>query len=146
MKVFLALHGENAHVVEAFEGAHAGGAYGDGFTPVSNELLDGLTAHGNVLRVHVVPTYLLALDGLEGACTHMKGQFLTVNACLIKGVKHPFCEMKPCGGSGYRTFNLGIDGLIGRLVALLSLTIQIRGNGQFAHSIKEFCPRVVAIP
>ena len=36
--------------------------------------------------------------------------------------------------------------MVGRLVALLRFTIEVRRNGQFTYCIQEFCPGVVTIP
>ena len=43
--------------------------------------------------------------------------------------------METCRRSSYRTFDLGIDGLIGSLVALLCFTVEIRRNWQLTHCV-----------
>ena len=76
----------------------------------------------------------------------MKGEFLTVNARLIERFQHTLREVKTGSGGSDRTFDFGIDRLVGRLVALLRFTIEVRRNGQFTYCIQEFCPGVVTIP
>ena len=38
-------------------------------------------------------------------------------------------------GGSHRPFDLGIDGLVGGLVALLGLTVEIWRDGQLAHGV-----------
>ena len=146
MEIFCTLLGENAHIVETFKSAHACRTHSDGFATMCYEFLDGLTSHSNVFGVHIVITNFFTFHRFEGACTYMESKFFTVNASLIKGIQNTFSEMKSCGGSCHGALDLRIDRLICRLITLLCLTIQIGGNGELAHSIKQFRPCVVTIP
>ena len=65
LRIALQFH---AHIVKTFERAHAGCAHGDGRTAVRKQVFEGMAMHYHVFGVHVVPFYLGALYGLEGAC------------------------------------------------------------------------------
>ena len=132
--VMVCLH---AHPVEALQGAHAGGAHGDGLAVVAQQLVDGLAAHADILGVHLVVCYLLALHGLERACTHMEGELLAVDALVVDGGKHLGGEMQAGGGGGDAALDLRVDGLVGALVAFLGLAVQVGWDREFADSIKH---------
>jgi len=60
-----------ADVIQAFEGAYRGSAYGYRLASVGKELFDGTSVHGNVFSMHLVTFYLFALHGLEGSCPYV---------------------------------------------------------------------------
>lgn len=146
MQVFLALHGQNAHVVETLQCAHAGCSHGNGGTFVRYEPFYGGAVHGNVLRVHVVVANLLALDGFEGAGTNVQGHLLALYAVGIQFCQHLGGEVQACRGGGHTALYLGVDGLVGGEVALLCLSVQVGRDGQFARGFKDFRPGVAGIP
>ena len=74
----------HAHIVEALDGAHAGGAHGDDLALVMDELLQAAAMYHDILRMHLVTLYLQALHWLEGACAHMERYLLTVYAMSIQ--------------------------------------------------------------
>ena len=47
------------------------------------EGLQGGTLDDNILAVHLVGTYLLGLDRLEGSCAYVERQLLAVNTLVI---------------------------------------------------------------
>ena len=130
--------GLEAHVIEGLQGADAGGADGDGLSSVVDELLYGLATDADGLGVHLVAFDLFALDGFEGAGTDVEGEFLAVNAVGIEGGENLRGEMEAGGGSCDAAFDLGIDGLVGGLVALLGLAVEVWGDGEFADAVDEF--------
>ena len=75
-----------AHVVEALEGAHAGGAHGNGTGLMGQQLGNGVAAHADVFGVHLVALYLLALDRLERSGTHVERDLLAVDAAAVDGL------------------------------------------------------------
>ena len=95
-----------AHVVEALEGAHAGGAHGNGTGLMGKQLGNGLAAHADVFGVHLVTLYLLALDGLERAGAHMERDLLAVDAAAVDGLQHLGGEMQSGRWCGHRTLHL----------------------------------------
>ena len=117
------------HVVEALEGAHAGGSDGNGLGLVSDEFLQGAPMHTNVFRMHLVALDFLALDGLERACSHVEGHFLAVDATHVESGEHAVGEMESGRRCGHTTLDFRIDRLVGGLVALLRVPIQIGRNG-----------------
>ena len=127
-----------SHVVEAFEGTYAGGSDGDGLTVVGQQTLDGLTAHGNILRMHGVLADGLALDRTEGARTDMQRNFLPLDTTGIDGLQYSRREMQSGGRCCHAALDFRIDRLIGGLVALLCLAVQVRRNGQFTHGVEDF--------
>ena len=129
------LHDLEAHVIEALEGADTGGADGDGLPAMLDEFADGVATHADVFGMHLVTFDFLALDGLESAGTDVQRQFLALYTVGIEIGEHLGGEMESCRGSGHRTLDLGIDGLIGGLVALLGLAVQIWRDGELAHGI-----------
>ena len=54
--------------------------------------------------------------------------------------------MQASRGSRHTTLNLGVDGLVSRLVALLSIAVQVGRNRQFTHRVDDVGKRHVAIP
>ena len=146
MEVFLALHGQKSHVVETLQGAHTGGANGNGRASVCNEPFYGCAVYGNVLRVHVVAANLLALDWLEGAGTNVQGNLLALYAMVVQFCQHLGGEVQTCRGGSHTALYLGVDGLVGGEVALLCLSVQVGRNGQFARGFEDFCPSMVSVP
>ena len=55
-------------------------------------------------------------------------------------------EVESGRGGSYRPFNFGIDSLIGGFVALLSLTVEIRRDGQLSHDIDNLSKTEIARP
>ena len=60
-----------ANVIQALEGAHAGGAHGDDGAGSVDDVLDHVAWHADELIVHGVVTDVLTLNRLEGARTHV---------------------------------------------------------------------------
>ena len=130
--------GLEAHVIEGLQGADAGGADGDGLSSVVDEFLYGLATDTDGLGVHLMAFDLFALDGFEGAGSDVEGEFFAVNAVGIEGGENFRGEMEAGGGSCDAAFDLGIDGLVGGLVALLGLAVEVWGDGEFADAVDEF--------
>ena len=135
-----------AHIVEAFEGAHTGGTDGNRLTIVIEEFGDGLTTHADVFRVHLVTLHLLTLDGLERTSSHVEGQLFALDTVSIQISQHLWGEMKAGRWSSHTAFDLRIDSLVGGLIAVLRLTIEIRRNRQFAHHVDDGGETDVSIP
>ena len=127
-----------AQIVQAFQGAHAGGSHGDGPSLVCDELLNCLLPNGNVFRVHLVPSDFCALNGFEGASPYVQGHLLAVNALGIQRVQHALCEVQAGGRCSHAALYLAIYGLVRLLVALLSLAVQVGRDGQLAHRLEQF--------
>ena len=127
----------DADVVEALQCAHGGGAHGDGASFMGYQPFQRVARHGDVLRVHLVPFNLFAFHGFEGAGTHVQRQFFQLHALLAQSVEHARGEVQPGGGGGYRPFYLGVDRLVGLLVALLRLAVQVGRDGQFAEHFQD---------
>ena len=136
--VLLELH---SHIIQTLQGAHAGGAHGDGLRLMTDELLDGVPLHTVILRVHAVSFYLLTLHRLERTRTHMQGELLTVDTPLINSLEHIVGEVQTGGWGCHTTLDLTIDRLVGGLITLLRLAVQIRRNGQLASSIDDLGKR-----
>ena len=60
-----------AHIIEALQGAHAGGTNGNSLAIVGQQFFEGLTAHADIFGVHLVTFNLFALNRLKRTCTHM---------------------------------------------------------------------------
>ena len=103
---------------------------------MDKELDERLAAHADVFGVHLVAFDFLALHGLESAGADVERHFLAVDAAAVEGLKHVAGEMEPGRGSGNGAFYLGIDRLVGGLVALLGGAVQIGRNGQLAHGLE----------
>ena len=130
-------HEFQTHVVQTLEGAHTGGADGNSLTVVVEEFGDGLSSHADVFSMHLMPLHLLALDWLERTSTHMEGEFLALYTMSIEIGQYLWREVQTCRWGCHTTFNFRVDGLVGRLIAILCLTIQIGRNGQLTHDIKN---------
>ena len=135
-----------AHIVEAFKGAHTGGTDGNSLTIVVEEFGDGLTTHTDVFRVHLVALHLLTLDGLERTGSHVEGQLFALDAVSIQISQHLWGEVKASRWGCHTAFDLRIDGLVGGLVAILRFTIEIGRNRQFAHHIDDGGETDISIP
>ena len=99
----------------------------------------------DILRVHLMSLYLQTLHGFKGTSTNMKRHFLTVDAIGIQVCQDCIGKMKSCRRSCHTTLDLRINRLVGRLVALLRLTVQIWRNRQLTYSFQDFCERNVRI-
>ena len=140
-------HDLETHIVKALKRSDAGGTNGDSTTLMSNEFLYGVSSHADKLCMHLMPLYLLTLHWLEGSCSHMEGQLLTIDAMSIDISQNLWCKMQSGSRSSHTALDLRINRLIGGFVTLLSLTIKVRGNRQFSHSVNDLCKGdVVAIP
>ena len=126
------------HIIEALECADTGGSDGYCLAIVCQQALDGVAMDGNVLRVHRVVADGLAFDRSEGASADVQRDFLALDATGVDVAQDTIGEVETGRRSRHAAFNLRIDGLIGRLVALLCLAVQIRRNGQFAHHVDDF--------
>ena len=60
-----------AHVVQAFEGSHAGCAHSYGLAVVLQQLFERCSAYAHVLGVHGVALNFFALYGFESACANV---------------------------------------------------------------------------
>ena len=87
--------------------------------------------------MHLVPLNLLALHGLEGSGTHVQRQFLQVHSLRTQGVEHTGREMQAGGGCGHGPLYLGVNGLVGRLVALLRFAVQVGRDGQLTKHFED---------
>ena len=125
------------HIVEALQSTHTGGSHRNGLGIVSQQSLDGMTMHGDILRMHGMLTNRTALHGAERSGTDMQGDFFAFNTMRINITQYPFRKMQPCRRSSHAAFNLGIYRLIGRLVALLCLAVQVGRDGQFTQHIEN---------
>ena len=96
-----------------------------------------MTMHSDILRMHGMFANCTALHGTERSGTNMQSDFFAFNTMRINLVQYPFRKMQSCCRRRHRTLNLGIDRLIGRLVALLCLAVQVRRNGQFTQHIEN---------
>ena len=134
------------HIVEALQGADTRGADGNGLSLVTDQFGDGLTAHTDILGMHLMTLDFLALHGLKRACADVQRQFLTVDAVGINRLKHLRCEMQTGCRCRHTALNLRIDRLVGGLVALLRRTVQIRRNGQFTHGVDDLSETHRGIP
>ena len=127
----------DADVIEAFERAHRCGAYGYGLPLVGYQLFYRAARYGDVLCVHLVPFDFFALHGAEGAGTYVQRQFFQVNAFCAECVEHAGREVQSgCRGS-YGAFYLGVNRLIGLLVAFLCLAVQVGRDGQLAEHFED---------
>ena len=118
-----------AHVVEAFECAHRGGAYGDDAPCGRGQRKEGLARYRYVLGVHGVAGNGVALHRLEGAGSHMQGEFQAGNVSLLQGGEDFGGEVQTGRGGSHRAFDARIDCLVGYLVALFALPVEIGRNG-----------------
>ena len=64
-------HHLQAHIIKALQRAHASGSHGNSTTAMSQQALDSMTAHSNILGMHCVLANGLALHGLERTGTYM---------------------------------------------------------------------------
>ena len=130
-----------SHVVQALQCTYAGSADGYGLATVGKQFLQGLPTHGDILRVHLVPGYLLALHRLERAGTYVERQFLAVYMMGIEVGQHLRRKVETGCRGGHAAFYLGVDRLVSGLVALLRLAVEIRRYGQFAHRLDNLRER-----
>ena len=105
---------------------------------MSKQPLDGMAMDGDVLGVHFVAAYVLALDGTERAGTDVQRHLFALNATGIDVLEHALREVQASRWSRHRTLYLRIDRLVGRLVALLGLSVQVGRDGQLADGIDDF--------
>ena len=115
---------------------------------MGEQSLNGVAVDEDIFGVHLVVLHLFALDGLEGAGADVERDLITLDALGIEGAEDGVGEMKTGCGGGNGTVNLGIDGLIGALVALLGCAVEIGWYGQFAGKLEDFgegesAPRVL---
>ena len=101
---------------------------------------------GNVFGVHIVPADVFTLDGTERSRAHMKRHFFPLDAFRIDVSQDALREMQSCSRSRYRTLYLGIDRLVGCLVALLSLPVEIWRDGKLSDGIDDFGESQVSVP
>ena len=130
-------HHLEAHVVKTLQRPHTGSTDSNTLAAMIEKLGDGLAAHTDIFGVHLVALHLLTLDGLEGASTHMEGEFLTLDTVGVKIGQHLRREVKSGRRSRHATLDLRVDGLVSGLVALLRFTVKIGRNGQFTHDIDD---------
>lgn len=127
----------DTQIIEALKRTHARGTNGNGLAVVAQQLGDGLAAHTDILRVHLMPLHLLALHRLERAGSHMKSQLLALNTMGIEVGQYLGRKVKTGRGSSHTTLNLRVNGLVGGLIAVLCLTVEIGRDGQFTHRIDD---------
>ena len=75
-----------AHIVETFQRTDTRGADGNGLSLMANQFGDGLAAHADILGMHLMAFYLLALHRLERTGSYMQREFFTVAAMRIDGL------------------------------------------------------------
>jgi len=119
----------NAYVIEAFQRTYRGCPYRNGFSFMRYQLFQRTPIDGYVFRVHFVPFYLFAFDRLERAGSYVQGQFFQCYPFFTQGVQNSRSEVQTGCRCGYRTFYLGINGLVSLLITLLRLPVQIRRDG-----------------
>ena len=134
------------NIVKALESANRGSAHSCHLAPMSYDILYGLTMHSDILAMHLVTLYLFTLHRFEGACSHMKGHLIAVYMMLMNILKNGISEMQTSSRSCYTSLDSGIDCLIGGLVALLSLSVQVWRNRQFAYGIEYLRERDITSP
>ena len=123
------IHQGQSDVIEAFQGAYGSRSDGDGLSLVSQQLHEGLSGDGDILRVHLVAFYFFAFDRFEGAGSHVQGQFLQVRSLLAQGFQYAGREVQSgCRGS-YRAFDFRVNRLVGHEVALLRLPVEVGRDG-----------------
>ena len=112
-----------------------------------NQFLNGIPSYTDKLSMHLVTFYSFTFHRLESSCSYMKCQFFALNTMGIKTCQDFRSEMQSCCRSRHTTLDLRIDRLIGSLITLLSLTVEIRRNWQFTHSVDDLCKGdMVTIP
>ena len=104
---------------------------------MGQQSFDGVAMHGNVFGVHVVPADVLALDGAEGAGSHVQRHLFAFDATGVDVVEDTLREVQSCCRSRYGALYLGIDRLVGSLVALLRLAVEVGWDGKFADGIDD---------
>ena len=77
------------------------------------------------------------LDGFEGTSTNVQRDLFALNTTGIDILQYSFCKVQSGSRSRHTALDLGIDRLIGGLVALLGLAIEIGWNGQFTHRVEN---------
>ena len=104
---------------------------------MGQQALDGAAMDGNVLGMHVVSAYVLALDGTERACSDVQRHLLALNAAGIDVAEHTLREVESRRWRRHRALYLGVDRLVGYLVALLRLAVEVRRDGKLADGIDD---------
>ena len=101
------------------------------------KMLKGMTVDDDVLCVHVMAFDLLRLHGFEGSGAYMQRHLIADDAMSVDIFQHAVGEMQSCCRCCHTAFDLGVDGLVSGLVALLRLAVEIRRDGQFTHRLKN---------
>ena len=110
------------------------------------EPLDGVTTYGNIFRMHLVFTNRCTLHWAERTGTDVQGQLLALDTTGIQLVQDGIGKVQTSSRRGHTSLDFRIYGLISTQVALLSLAVQIGRNGQFTHSVQDFCERNQTAP
>ena len=127
----------NTYVIETFQRTYGSCSYRNGFSFVRYELLQRTAIDGYVFRVHFVPFYLFAFDGLESPGSYVQRQFFRFHSFPAQSVQNPWSKVQSGGWSGYRAFYFGINGLVGFLITFLCLPVQIRRDRQLSKHLEN---------
>lgn len=125
------------HVIEAFECAHRGGAYGDDPSRCRGQCDQGLAGYRDILGVHRMAGNRVALHRFEGTGAHMQGEFEAGNAFHLQCGEDFGGEVQAGRGGGHGAFDARIDRLVGYFVALFAFPVEVGRNGQFAESFEQ---------
>ena len=133
------VHDLETHIIQALQGTNTGGSYSNGATIVGYQSLDSMTAHSNILRMHLVLANRRTLDRTESAGTDMQRQFLALDTLGIECAQDSIRKMEASRRRSHTALDFRINRLISCQVAFLRLAIQIWRNRQFAHCIQYLC-------
>ena len=125
-------------MIKALESAHRSGAHGHHHAVAVPERFYEATANGNEFGMHGVLTYLVGFHGLESPGTNMECELAHRNATRCYGIEHLRGEMQSGGRGCHRSVHMRVDRLVVGLVGILGGTVEIRGDGDFAHSCDYF--------
>ena len=116
-------------VGSTFQCSGGSGPYGNDAASFSLGLVDDVSsflAHRIFFKVHLMLFHNFTLYRTESPDPYMqsyKGQFDTLRLGLLQNF---LCEVKPCGGSSYRTFFTAIHRLVTVLILKLGFTFDVR--------------------
>ena len=123
-------------IVQTLQRPHAGGTHRHDASQIIQNGFDRLLRHSDDFGVHLVLVGIFGLDGLERTGADMQRHLLHPDASFAQTVQHFIREMQTGCRRSDGAFNLGVNGLVCRLVTLFRRAVEIWRNGQLAEAVE----------
>ena len=128
----------DAEPVEAFEGAHGGGAHGyDVLAAVGDEAAEVVGGDMDGFDVHLVFADGVGADGFEGAGADVEGDVFGLDALGFQMVEYLGGEVETCRGGCHGAVVVGVDGLVAGGVGGFGFAVEVGRQGDDSGGLDD---------